>query len=205
MSELYIDVTEQEAGAETWRLCPSYPLYEVSSLGRVRRVGKMRAMKQRIAANGYPQVTLSLHNRLVTRYVHTLVAESFIGQQPINHYVSHLDGNKVDNRPENLAYVQGFTYSGTGAPNLGSQAASTRRVITLPGWYLYSNTDLLKYLPDGAANAAEDELEQAVAGAREQYNVTGGYPMYLATDEAGIPLKVIYLVHKEGDENGAAQ
>lgn len=204
MTEMYIEATEEDARNEVWRLCPSYPLYEVSSLGRTRRVGKLRAMKQRLAPNGYPQVTLSMHNRLITRYVHTLVAESFIGPPPINHYVSHLDGNKADNRPENLAYVQGFTYSGTSAPNLGSQAANTRRSVTLPGWYLYANTDLLQYWPDGGADAAEEELEAAVSRARESHKVTGGFPMYLVTNEAGIPLKVIYLIHKEGEQNGGA-
>lgn len=36
--------------------------------------------------------------------VHVLVLEAFVGPRPRGHDASHLNGNKLDNRPENLVW-----------------------------------------------------------------------------------------------------
>lgn len=56
---------------------------------------------------GYRLVTLSLGS-IPTRkkkYVHELVAAAFIGPRPAGHQINHIDGNKQNNRVENLEYV----------------------------------------------------------------------------------------------------
>lgn len=68
--------------------------------------------------NGYATITLPADGRVrVTRFAHTLVALAFHGPKPSpTHVVRHLNGDKTDNRPENLAW-------GTSAEN----AADTER------------------------------------------------------------------------------
>lgn len=56
--------------------------------------------------NGYEAVNLiDLCNRRKTYNVHRLVAETFLGKIPTNMQVNHINGNKFDNRLENLEIV----------------------------------------------------------------------------------------------------
>ena len=85
--------------------------YEVSSLGRVRRIGRGRGVKTgRIKAaskinSGYYICALSLTNRNQSQLIHRIVAAAFIGACPSGHEVNHKNLDKSDNRTENLEYV----------------------------------------------------------------------------------------------------
>jgi hypothetical protein len=83
--------------------------YEVSSLGRVRRVaphhGPLVIKKLRPNKYGYPIVTLCCWGKPKTYSVHTLVALAFIGPKPSEEMeVNHLNGIKSDNRYGNLEW-----------------------------------------------------------------------------------------------------
>ena len=96
---------------EVWCVCLSAQNYEISSLGRVRRcrpgpgthVGKI--LKQKHNNSGYLVVCLSENCHQTTRYVHHLVAEAFVGPRPLDYEVNHEDGNKLNNRSDNLQYT----------------------------------------------------------------------------------------------------
>ena len=100
--------------AETWKKIPGYPGYEVSNLGKIRSYKgvnqnaplrkKPRLMKQRIADDGYPRVTLqNKDGKKVVRQVHLLVARAFLG--PANgRVVLHKDGNSRNRKLSNLCY-----------------------------------------------------------------------------------------------------
>jgi len=98
---------------ETWKIIPSYPYYSASSLGRIKRnagtprCSKDRVLKQRITNYGYLIVSPLRPNtkqRPIT--VHRLVLEAFCGDAPSDkHQGNHLNGNKTDNRIENLEWV----------------------------------------------------------------------------------------------------
>lgn len=105
---------------EIWKLIPnSNDLYEVSSLGNVKRVeGFVRNtlksnrkvggsnLKQKTKKNGYKEVSLYFSaQQQKTKYVHRLVAETFIGYIPKTFEVNHKDGNKSNNTLENLEIV----------------------------------------------------------------------------------------------------
>lgn len=100
---------------ERWTPIPGYEgIYEASSLGRIKSLartdGSYRKVKERILKPrltcGYPTVTLfKLNVPINYRKVHRLVMESFIGKSHLQ--VDHLNGNKSDNRLENLEYVTG--------------------------------------------------------------------------------------------------
>lgn len=120
---------------ETWRPVPRWEsYYEVSDLGQVRslprnkphwRGGTMRVagriLKQATLATGYQRVTLQVENRREQRDVQTLVAEAFFGSRPRGEEVRHKDGNRRNNRADNLEY-------GTSGQNrLDSVAHGTHR------------------------------------------------------------------------------
>jgi len=93
-------------------------LYEVSNLGRVRRVGGAAktgngrgggALVGRVLTTvrrgGYAGVQLWRDGRVRNVLVHRLAAAAFIGPLPDGHEVNHIDGNKNNNTISNLEYV----------------------------------------------------------------------------------------------------
>jgi|SRR5882672_23115 len=91
---------------EEWRVVPNTDgRCEVSSFGRVRGV-KRYPLTADLTKAGYPRLRLSIGPKNAPSfYVHRLVAATFIGPIPIGYEVNHIDGNKTNNRPENLEYV----------------------------------------------------------------------------------------------------
>ena len=95
-----------------WRPIPDFEgLYEVSSDGRIRSVGRRigavvgRIMKPHSDRDGYQRVELRKdHQRIVVR-IHRVVAKVFIGECPRDKQVDHVDGIKTNNDYSNLEYV----------------------------------------------------------------------------------------------------
>lgn len=92
---------------EEWRPAPGVEHYEVSSLGRVRTrltaSGVPRVLTGSVGARGYTQLRPSAARPPVR--LHRLVCEAFHGPAPEGcRLVRHLDDNKQNNRPENLAW-----------------------------------------------------------------------------------------------------
>jgi hypothetical protein len=75
--------------------------YEVSNEGLVRNAQTLRVLKPKTAGAGYQQVCLGAGNY---RYVHRLVAQTFI-ENPLGlPQVNHLDGDKKNNSDSNLSW-----------------------------------------------------------------------------------------------------
>ena len=99
--------------SEIWKAVEGFEtLYEVSNLGRVRRLyaggeDGWRILKPGLnkTGTGYYQVTLSDGPRTVTNVlVHHLVGRAFIGPRPEGALLRHLDGDSRNNRDTNLVY-----------------------------------------------------------------------------------------------------
>lgn len=92
---------------EEWRSVIGFGenLYEVSSLGRVRRIETGYVLKPRPKKNGYFQVCLSVSGCAKNRHVHILVARAFIGPCPTGEEVNHKNHRKSDNGTDNLEYM----------------------------------------------------------------------------------------------------
>lgn len=77
--------------------------YSISSYGRVRNEVTGLVRKASVHRQGYLKHSFYIAGRQVTRYVHRLVAEAFL--PPSHHpYVRHLDDDKTNNTPSNLAW-----------------------------------------------------------------------------------------------------
>lgn len=91
--------------AETWRALPEYGgRYEVSNLGALRskRHGALRPFINR---DGYLVATLSVEGQRIRTGVHRLVASAFLPNPENKAQVNHINGNKQDNRVENLEWM----------------------------------------------------------------------------------------------------
>ena len=99
--------------AEIWKDVVGYEgMYQVSDRGRARRISKGpgtypgRLLKPYTDAYGYLRVDLRCNGKRKNATVHRLVAEAFLGPAPSpKHEVNHKNGDRVDNRVENLEWV----------------------------------------------------------------------------------------------------
>ena len=89
---------------ETWQLHPDFPLYEVSTMGRVRSLHKRLPHILKPAPGPYFQVVLIRDHLRYDRSVHRLVLETFVGYRPEGMVCRHLNGNSKDNRLTNLKW-----------------------------------------------------------------------------------------------------
>lgn len=104
MSDKEIDPMQ---AVEEWRQVVGWPEYEVSNLGRIKRIRRSTGaiagavLNPWKSNNGYMMVGLSRKSSVKTRLVHRLVAEAWIGQID-GMDVCHNNGMRHDNRLENL-------------------------------------------------------------------------------------------------------
>lgn len=103
-----------DALVENWRDVPGYEgWYEVSDLGRVRRIRPARGarfghvLSVKPGPLGYARVCLSQDSSKDRKwlYIHQLVARAFLPAPAFGSVVNHIDFDRMNNRPENLEYV----------------------------------------------------------------------------------------------------
>lgn len=103
----------EQSITEIWKPVVGYEgWYSVSNMGRVRRdapgQGTFAPRVLTIHAHrpGYQLVTFSRDGKARhANTVHSVVAEAFMPPRPAGHQINHKNGNKRDNRLENLEYV----------------------------------------------------------------------------------------------------
>ncbi|WP_200411333.1 NUMOD4 domain-containing protein [Virgibacillus salexigens] len=99
---------------EIWKQIDGYAGYEVSNLGRVRsldreifggnkRRGKL--LKPAKSKQGYLYVSLYRNRESKKMRVHRLVAFMFIPNTENKYEVNHINGNKLNNKVNNLEWV----------------------------------------------------------------------------------------------------
>lgn len=95
---------------EQWKDVVGYEgLYQVSDIGRVKRIISIKCKKERIrklitTPNGRLSVSLYKNNTGNTMLVHRLVLMAFVGLPNKDHITRHLDGNPINNNLVNLKW-----------------------------------------------------------------------------------------------------
>lgn len=101
---------------EEWRKIEDVPVYEVSNLGRVRRVADGRGVKNlgkpmrtSVINSGYLVACLTMNGKRYRRLVHILVARAFVvNPSPATlDQVNHVDLNKLNPVASNLEWSNG--------------------------------------------------------------------------------------------------
>jgi len=93
---------------EEWRKVPGLPdRIEVSNLGRVRSTyfDPPKILSQHIINSGYKTISLKINGKSKTTLVHRMVARAFCDGYADGLDVNHKDGNRLNNRADNLEWV----------------------------------------------------------------------------------------------------
>ena len=158
----------------------------VSSFGLLKfRYGRVSSGYQ--TPVGYFRTTLSLNGlNLRTEYVHRLVAAAFLSGPPTPKHtqINHRDGDKGNNRVENLEYVtpagniaHHFANAGTPAHKAIAKPVESRRFASTDFWNLHASilaaSKQLQINPGGISTCIHGKQKQA-----------GGYEFRLAAPAA---------------------
>lgn len=90
---------------EAWKDIPGWPNYQASTFGGIRFKDSGLDVPSWTSGWGYLAVKLGSRPNRHTRYVHKLVAETFIRNPDNKPKVNHDDGNKMNNRIDNLYWA----------------------------------------------------------------------------------------------------
>lgn len=125
---------------EIWKTIEGYEGYEISNLARIR--SKDRIVKfsngiehfykseimRPVKSNGYLTIRLSNSDKIVrTQYIHRLVADAFIEKVEGKNCINHINGDRSDNRLENLEWVT-YSENSIHAVNILNRKSRSRKI-----------------------------------------------------------------------------
>lgn len=91
---------------ELFKTIQEFPKYQISNLGNIKNSkGELLVIGKRQSNSGYIQVRLCKDGKYYYRYLHRLMAETFIPNPNNYRTINHINGNKMDNRISNLEWA----------------------------------------------------------------------------------------------------
>lgn len=99
------DYIQNEESVEVWKDIRECSKYQASNTGNIKNKETNTILKPGTSGWGYLQVNLYYDSKHHTRYVHKLIAETFIPNPDNKPKVNHINGIKTDNRVCNLEWV----------------------------------------------------------------------------------------------------
>ena len=88
---------------------PEFENYGISKDGVIINLKRQKELKYFVDKDGYYKVGFCINNKKYNRFVHRLVAITYIDNPDNFPIVDHIDGNRTNNSVENLRWT---TYSG---------------------------------------------------------------------------------------------
>lgn len=100
------DIMNFEQMEEIWKDIEEYEgIYQVSSLGRVKRVTTGRILKSGKNRGGYLYINLCKQGVVSNKRIHRLVAQAFIPNPENKSDINHIDEDKTNNTVTNLEWT----------------------------------------------------------------------------------------------------
>ena len=105
---------------EEFKKIEEFPKYEVSNLGRVRNKNTGKILKPRKSNSGYFYVSFYKDGKEHNRFIHRLVAKTFISNPNNYPEVNHINEDKEDNCIDNLEWCTRIYNVNYGTRNIRS-------------------------------------------------------------------------------------
>lgn len=158
---------------EIWKDIEGYEgLYQVSNLGRVKRVNTNRILKGNTDSPGYLQVGLCKKGIRHANRIHRLVAHAFIPNPENKLELNHIDEDKTNNRVDNLEWSTRKENI-----NYGTRNEKVSKTMSIPVIAINIKTGEVREFSSGAECARRLSLNAAGISSvlKGRYKQTGGY------------------------------
>lgn len=120
---------------EEWKGIIEYPKYEVSTLGRVRNAKKEYIRIPDINSKGYARLRLVVEGKIIRKFVHRLVAETFLENPENKEMVDHINGDHKDNRLCNLRWSTRSENMLNGKVRKDKKHTTLRNIVKNGNWF----------------------------------------------------------------------
>lgn len=125
---------------EIWRDIKEYEgLYQISNWGNVKRLSHKRYDRNQILKERkikviypknkwYPYLSLCKEGKYINKYLHRILAETFIPNPNNEPCINHIDGNKQNNSLDNLEWCS-FSHNNREAHKLGLNKGTAKTTL----------------------------------------------------------------------------
>ena len=90
---------------ESWKQIKNFPNYEASNKGRIRNRDTKNVFTITNIKGRFYRTSIRKYGKSKEITIHREVAKAFLDIDYDNYRIKHKNGNKLDNRPENLEIV----------------------------------------------------------------------------------------------------
>jgi hypothetical protein len=112
---------------EEWRIHEKFPDFYVSNFGRIKSMDRNKLMFTRVHEKYVDCRINDKDGKKCSPRVHKLVAESFVPNPDNLPVVNHIDGNRMNNRADNLEWVT-YKQNAKHAQKLGLVGKASRKI-----------------------------------------------------------------------------